>query len=92
MPLDYGEEWLDSREGTFADNIPRRSEYIKATDVMEKIYASTQQSKNPLTGTSHDEIIMIIMNIFIFHLRSHDSYQDILTTFNFVQMNQYHYL
>jgi hypothetical protein len=46
---DYGEEWLDTREGTFADGIPRYSDYITAASVIDKLKKNL--GKQVLTGT-----------------------------------------
>mmetsp|Transcript_26636 Transcript_26636/g.30489 ORF Transcript_26636/g.30489 Transcript_26636/m.30489 type:complete len:617 (+) Transcript_26636:206-2056(+) len=34
---DYGEEWLDSREETFADYVPRQDDFRKAATIVNKI-------------------------------------------------------
>ena len=34
---DYGEGWLDGRDGTFAEMIPREGDFDKANDVIQSI-------------------------------------------------------
>lgn len=45
---DYGEEWLDTREGTFADDVPREADFKKAALILHKIsdqFSTDNQSK-----------------------------------------------
>jgi len=32
--VDYGSSWLDSREGTFADYVPRNDDFVKAAEIL----------------------------------------------------------
>lgn len=47
---DYGEEWLDSREGTFADYIPRQSDFTQAASIVRRIKQSERKDKLVLNG------------------------------------------
>ena len=33
----YGETWLETREGTFADKIPRKVDYVKAAKMVSRL-------------------------------------------------------
>lgn len=52
LTVDYGENWLDSRAGTFADAIPREADYIKASSVVKKIKDSISAKQLKLNGKS----------------------------------------
>ena len=34
---DYGETWLDTREGSFADKIPRKEDYVNAAKIVSRL-------------------------------------------------------
>jgi SET domain. len=46
---DYGETWLDNREGTFADFVPREDDFRKAASLFNKIHRETFENKVHLT-------------------------------------------
>ncbi len=50
--LDYGESWLDSREGTFADFVPREKDFGSASIVLSKIEKKIAESELELNGES----------------------------------------
>lgn len=58
MFIDYGEEWLDTREGTFADKIPRREDFITAASVVSKLDKSMTRNKITMNGTIEYWIII----------------------------------
>jgi hypothetical protein len=41
----YGENWLDTREGTFADKIPRKDDYVKAAQILSRLRAGWSHGK-----------------------------------------------
>lgn len=48
--IDYGEEWLDTREGTFADEIPRREDFITAASAVSKLDQSMTRNHITMNG------------------------------------------
>jgi len=55
---DYGQGWLDGREGTFADNVPREDDFNKAGSILGIIRKLTNSET-----TLDDEILTLIQNV-----------------------------
>ena len=47
--IDYGENWLDARAGTFTDFVPREQEFEKSATLFQKINKELKFNKVPVT-------------------------------------------
>mmetsp|Transcript_4976 Transcript_4976/g.7341 ORF Transcript_4976/g.7341 Transcript_4976/m.7341 type:complete len:671 (-) Transcript_4976:204-2216(-) len=58
---DYGETWLDTREGTFADHVPREDDFNKGAAALKSIHRNL--IKKDIEFEASDEILGLVKSI-----------------------------
>ena len=63
-PSDYGEDWLDTREGTFTDNVPRQEDFSKAASILRIMREHFLKSSVQVDGMFTSKILQNCCNKF----------------------------